>query len=203
MGNDYCVKDNYDEDERKLSLEGSMTPTSRDTDDSYANDEGNKQNDGSSSSSSSSSSKVKIGVNLEMDDIGRHDGSSSGSSSSSRCHQVFQCRLQLKASLGGRGRSNLQFTSPCKNTRNMNDNCSSSSYLDSDVGIGAPLVAAGSEDGSILLCSNKGSRKSACSLVGHNDSVNQVHWSPSIAGLLVSASDDGTLRLWHLPSEQQ
>ncbi len=33
-------------------------------------------------------------------------------------------------------------------------------------------------------------------LTGHSRTVNCVHWNPRYPHLLVSASDDGTLRLW-------
>jgi transducin (beta)-like 1 len=56
------------------------------------------------------------------------------------------------------------------------------------------LFATASSDGLIHVCSVGGAAP-VRTFAGHTDEVNAVRWSPS-RGLLASASDDGTVRLW-------
>ena len=56
-------------------------------------------------------------------------------------------------------------------------------------------LATGSEDNRVFIWNNK--KEQAISVLeGHTRSVTCVTWNPEIPGMLVSASDDGTLRVW-------
>eukprot|EP00602_Paraphysomonas_sp_CaronLab_P000868 CAMPEP_0185031110 /NCGR_PEP_ID=MMETSP1103-20130426/18398_1 /TAXON_ID=36769 /ORGANISM="Paraphysomonas bandaiensis, Strain Caron Lab Isolate" /LENGTH=709 /DNA_ID=CAMNT_0027566511 /DNA_START=107 /DNA_END=2236 /DNA_ORIENTATION=- len=61
---------------------------------------------------------------------------------------------------------------------------------------GTALIASGGEDASILLWAVDDGTKPTRSLEGHAGPVNAVSWSPIHPGLLASASDDHTVRLW-------
>ena len=62
-------------------------------------------------------------------------------------------------------------------------------------GAGDAFVASGSEDAQVYLW-HRGTGQLLAQLAGHTAVVNAVAWSPSQAGLLASASDDHTVRLW-------
>lgn len=56
-------------------------------------------------------------------------------------------------------------------------------------------LASGSEDSRVYIWHVK-KENPICVLEGHTRSVTCVSWNPQIPGMIVSASDDGTLRVW-------
>ncbi|XP_022654009.1 WD repeat-containing protein 26-like [Varroa jacobsoni] len=62
-------------------------------------------------------------------------------------------------------------------------------------GIGDNFIASGSEDHKVYIF-NRSKETPVEVLSGHIRTVNSVAWNPHFPQLLVSASDDGTLRLW-------
>ncbi|OQR77272.1 WD repeat-containing protein 26-like [Tropilaelaps mercedesae] len=62
-------------------------------------------------------------------------------------------------------------------------------------GIGDNFIASGSEDHKVYIF-NRAKETPVEVLTGHTRTVNCVAWNPHFPQLLVSASDDGTLRLW-------
>ena len=56
-------------------------------------------------------------------------------------------------------------------------------------------IVSGSEDNRVYLWNVK-KESPICVLDGHTRSVTCVDWNPSVTGMIVSASDDGTLRVW-------
>ncbi|XP_034060202.1 WD repeat-containing protein 26 isoform X1 [Gymnodraco acuticeps] len=57
------------------------------------------------------------------------------------------------------------------------------------------FIASGSEDHKVYIWHRRGELPIA-ELTGHTRTVNCVSWNPVIPGLLASASDDGTVRVW-------
>ncbi len=56
-------------------------------------------------------------------------------------------------------------------------------------------LASGSEDNRIYIWNTK--KETPISMLeGHTRPVTCVAWNPEIPGMVVSASDDGTLRVW-------
>lgn len=56
-------------------------------------------------------------------------------------------------------------------------------------------LASGSEDNRVYIWNIK--KENAISVLeGHTRSVTCVTWNPEVPGMVVSASDDGTLRVW-------
>jgi len=62
-------------------------------------------------------------------------------------------------------------------------------------GLGQDFIASGSEDHKVFVWHIRRELPLA-TLTGHSRTVNCVHWNPRWPHLLVSASDDGTIRLW-------
>jgi WD repeat-containing protein 26 len=62
-------------------------------------------------------------------------------------------------------------------------------------GVNSSYVASGSED-SLVYIWHRSNGKLALSLPGHSGTVNDVSWNPRFVGVLASASDDGTVRIW-------
>jgi WD40 repeat protein len=56
-------------------------------------------------------------------------------------------------------------------------------------------LASGSEDNRVYIWNIK-KEQPITVLEGHTRSVTCVAWNPEIPGMIVSASDDGTLRVW-------
>ena len=56
-------------------------------------------------------------------------------------------------------------------------------------------VAGGSEDNRVYIWNVRGELPIQV-LEGHTRSVTCVAWNPEVPGMIVSASDDGTLRVW-------
>jgi WD40 repeat protein len=65
-----------------------------------------------------------------------------------------------------------------------------------------PLFAMPGEDGNVLITGSATDLTVPTLLQGHSNSVNETVWSPGPGtghvGLLASASDDGTVRLWRI-----
>uniref|UniRef100_A0A8C5HU09 WD repeat-containing protein 26 n=1 Tax=Gouania willdenowi TaxID=441366 RepID=A0A8C5HU09_GOUWI len=57
------------------------------------------------------------------------------------------------------------------------------------------FIASGSEDHKVYIWHRRGELPIA-ELTGHTRTVNCVSWNPAIPGLMASASDDGTVRVW-------
>ncbi|KAJ8290923.1 hypothetical protein GJAV_G00019230 [Gymnothorax javanicus] len=57
------------------------------------------------------------------------------------------------------------------------------------------FIASGSEDHKVYIW-HKRSELPIAELTGHTRTVNCVSWNPVLPGLMASASDDGTVRLW-------
>eukprot|EP00094_Tigriopus_californicus_P012055 TCALIF_11648-PA protein Name:"Similar to wdr26 WD repeat-containing protein 26 (Danio rerio)" AED:0.14 eAED:0.15 QI:0/0/0/1/1/1/5/0/658 len=57
------------------------------------------------------------------------------------------------------------------------------------------FIASGSEDKKVYIYHNK-REKPICVLSGHTRTVNCVDWNPVYPNIVVSASDDSTLRVW-------
>ncbi len=57
------------------------------------------------------------------------------------------------------------------------------------------FIAGGSEDARVFIW-NKKSEHAICILEGHTRPVTSVAWNPTHLGMLASASDDGTVRIW-------
>jgi len=62
-------------------------------------------------------------------------------------------------------------------------------------GAGEIYIASGSEDNKVYIW-NIRHETPICVLEGHTRSVTCVSWNPEVPGMIVSASDDGTLRVW-------
>lgn len=62
-------------------------------------------------------------------------------------------------------------------------------------GINQVFIASGSEDNKVYIWHIKREVPIAV-LVGHTRTVNCVTWNPTYPGMLASASDDGTVRIW-------
>lgn len=61
---------------------------------------------------------------------------------------------------------------------------------------GGCMLASGRENGTIVLW-RKDRQTPVSTLSGHTGVVNDVCWAPNIPKLLVSASDDRTIRFWY------
>ncbi|XP_055782362.1 WD repeat-containing protein 26-like isoform X1 [Salvelinus fontinalis] len=57
------------------------------------------------------------------------------------------------------------------------------------------FIASGSEDHKVYIWHRR-SELPIAELTGHSRTVNCVSWNPVVPGLLASASDDGTVRIW-------
>ncbi|XP_035277304.1 WD repeat-containing protein 26 isoform X2 [Anguilla rostrata] len=57
------------------------------------------------------------------------------------------------------------------------------------------FIASGSEDHKVYIW-HKRSELPIAELTGHTRTVNCVSWNPALPGLMASASDDGTVRVW-------
>uniref|UniRef100_A0A7N6BLR3 WD repeat-containing protein 26 n=1 Tax=Anabas testudineus TaxID=64144 RepID=A0A7N6BLR3_ANATE len=57
------------------------------------------------------------------------------------------------------------------------------------------FIASGSEDHKVYIWHRR-SELAIAELTGHSRTVNCVSWNPVLPGLLASASDDGTVRIW-------
>ena len=68
-------------------------------------------------------------------------------------------------------------------------------------GVDENYVASGSEDNKIYLW-NVRKEVAINVLEGHTRNVNCVSWNPAIHGMIASASDDGSIRVWG-PSNNQ
>ncbi|XP_026140527.1 WD repeat-containing protein 26-like isoform X1 [Carassius auratus] len=62
-------------------------------------------------------------------------------------------------------------------------------------GYNEDFIASGSEDHKVYIW-HKRSELPIAELTGHTRTVNCVSWNPVLPGLMASASDDGTLRVW-------
>ena len=62
-------------------------------------------------------------------------------------------------------------------------------------GLNYEFLASGSEDGYVYLW-HKANEKPILKLSGHSRTVNSVHWNPTRPDILVSSSDDATIRVW-------
>lgn len=62
-------------------------------------------------------------------------------------------------------------------------------------GVNQDYVASGSEDGNVYIW-HRHWEEPVSVLRGHTGVVNAVSWSPTNPALLISASDDGSIRLW-------
>ncbi|TRY53738.1 hypothetical protein DNTS_017021 [Danionella cerebrum] len=62
-------------------------------------------------------------------------------------------------------------------------------------GFNEDFIASGSEDHKVYIW-HKRSELPIAELTGHTRTVNCVSWNPALPGLMASASDDGTLRIW-------
>uniref|UniRef100_A0A673MLN3 WD repeat-containing protein 26 n=1 Tax=Sinocyclocheilus rhinocerous TaxID=307959 RepID=A0A673MLN3_9TELE len=62
-------------------------------------------------------------------------------------------------------------------------------------GYNEDFIASGSEDHKIYIW-HKRSELPIAELTGHTRTVNCVSWNPTLPGLMASASDDGTVRVW-------
>jgi len=68
-------------------------------------------------------------------------------------------------------------------------------------GINQDFLASGSEDNKVYIWHHK--RETPISILeGHSRTVNCVHWNPKLPGMLASAADDGTVRIWGPQSKQ-
>ncbi|KAK7103941.1 WD repeat-containing protein 26-like isoform X2 [Littorina saxatilis] len=62
-------------------------------------------------------------------------------------------------------------------------------------GLNQDFIASGSEDHKVYIWHSKRDQP-VVTLEGHSHTVNCVHWNPKVPSMLVSASDDGTVRVW-------
>jgi len=62
-------------------------------------------------------------------------------------------------------------------------------------GLNQDFLASGSEDHKVYIWHKRKERPIAV-LEGHSRTVNCVHWNPQLPSMLVSASDDCTVRIW-------
>ncbi|XP_056119090.1 WD repeat-containing protein 26 isoform X2 [Rhinichthys klamathensis goyatoka] len=62
-------------------------------------------------------------------------------------------------------------------------------------GYNEDFIASGSEDHKVYIW-HKRSELPIAELTGHTRTVNCVSWNPVLPGLMASASDDGTIRVW-------
>lgn len=69
-------------------------------------------------------------------------------------------------------------------------------------GLNEDFVASGSEDNKVYIWHVK-RENPVVTLDGHTGTVNCVHWNPEMPGMLASASDDGTVRIWIPESKLQ
>ncbi|XP_060070874.1 WD repeat-containing protein 26-like [Ylistrum balloti] len=62
-------------------------------------------------------------------------------------------------------------------------------------GLNQDFIASGSEDHKVYIWHLRREVPIAV-LEGHTRTVNCVHWNPKVPGIIASASDDGTVRIW-------
>ncbi len=62
-------------------------------------------------------------------------------------------------------------------------------------GVEDAFLASGGEDCCIYVW-RADSREVVSCLTGHSGAVNAVAWNPKEPGMMASASDDGTVRIW-------
>ena len=62
-------------------------------------------------------------------------------------------------------------------------------------GVAENFIVSGSEDARVYIWHTK-KEHPICVLEGHARTVTCVSWNPVVHGLIASASDDGTVRIW-------
>jgi len=69
-------------------------------------------------------------------------------------------------------------------------------------GVNQDFLASGSEDHKVYIWHIRREIPIAV-LEGHTRTVNCVHWNPTVPGMLASAADDGTVRIWGPAGDQE